>query len=129
MMYDEKTKAAVQKIPLLTVKAGPRDGTEWVERLKEELAALIKYVQINKDSKDLGVDGMMFKCCSFGGRDPCWVSSSSDRIRVAGARRKDAKDVSWRQDLFGHPLCATLEGECAQVWDQPRTFLGTLALD
>ena len=38
----------MQKIPLLTVKAGPRDGADWVERLKEELAALIKYVQINK---------------------------------------------------------------------------------
>ncbi|CAE7780169.1 unnamed protein product [Symbiodinium pilosum] len=49
-MYDEKTKAAVQKLPLLSVKAGPRDGPDWVERLKEELAALIRYVQNNKEN-------------------------------------------------------------------------------
>ena len=46
----------MQKIPLLTVKAGPRDGADWVERLKEELAALIKYVQINKASCGVPVD-------------------------------------------------------------------------
>lgn len=43
----------MQKIPLLTVKAGPRDGADWIERLKEELAALIKYVQINKAQWEL----------------------------------------------------------------------------
>ena len=47
----------MQKIPLLTVKAGPRDGADWVERLKEELAALIKYVQINKASQLVLLDG------------------------------------------------------------------------
>ncbi|CAE7350685.1 unnamed protein product [Symbiodinium sp. CCMP2456] len=49
MLYDEKTRAAVQKIPLLSVKAGPRDE-QWAERLKEELAALIRYVQNNKEN-------------------------------------------------------------------------------
>jgi hypothetical protein len=40
---DAATKATVQKIPLLTVNAGPRDGNDiWVKRLKEEYAALIK---------------------------------------------------------------------------------------
>jgi ufm1-conjugating enzyme 1 len=39
---DATTKAAVQKLPLLSVKAGPRDGPEWIERLKEELACLVK---------------------------------------------------------------------------------------
>lgn len=34
--WDTSTKAVVQKIPLLTVKAGPRDGEEWKKRLKEE---------------------------------------------------------------------------------------------
>ncbi|CAE7932969.1 unnamed protein product [Symbiodinium necroappetens] len=49
MLYDEKTRAAVQKIPLLSVKAGPRDE-QWAERLKEELMALIRYVQNNKEN-------------------------------------------------------------------------------
>jgi ufm1-conjugating enzyme 1 len=49
-MVDAATKATMNKIPLLTRKAGPRDGDEWVERLKEEYAALIKYIQINKGS-------------------------------------------------------------------------------
>ena len=34
--WDTSTKAVVQRIPLLTVKAGPRDGEEWKKRLKEE---------------------------------------------------------------------------------------------
>jgi hypothetical protein len=33
---DSGTIASVKKIPLLTTKAGPRDGEEWVKRLKEE---------------------------------------------------------------------------------------------
>lgn len=48
MSWDNGTKSTVQKIPLLTVKAGPRDKDEWQKRLKEELQALIKYVEMNK---------------------------------------------------------------------------------
>ncbi len=47
---DEQTKEKLKKIPLLTVNAGPRDGEEWIKRLKEEYAALIKYVQMNKEA-------------------------------------------------------------------------------
>lgn len=47
---DEGTKQTVQKIPLLSVRAGPRDGDQWVARLKQELNALIKYIQHNKAS-------------------------------------------------------------------------------
>lgn len=31
-------------IPLLSIKAGPRDGDQWIARLKQELNALIKVV-------------------------------------------------------------------------------------
>jgi ufm1-conjugating enzyme 1 len=47
---DDKTKQTVQKIPLLSVNAGPRDGDLWVKRLKEEYTSLIKFVQINKEA-------------------------------------------------------------------------------
>jgi ufm1-conjugating enzyme 1 len=33
--FDPHTRATVQKIPLLTVKAGPRDKEEWQNRLKQ----------------------------------------------------------------------------------------------
>merc|ERR1719183_902114 len=46
--WDSSTTESVKKIPLLTTKAGPRDGEEWVKRLKEEYKALITYVQNNK---------------------------------------------------------------------------------
>ena len=39
---DEATKATVQKLPMLTVKAGPRDGDDWIARMKEEYMALIQ---------------------------------------------------------------------------------------
>ncbi|EQC31613.1 hypothetical protein, variant [Saprolegnia diclina VS20] len=42
------TKRTVQKLPLLTTRAGPRDGDAWIARLKEEYTALIQYVQMNK---------------------------------------------------------------------------------
>eukprot|EP01097_Dermamoeba_algensis_P000104 TRINITY_DN1039_c0_g1_i1.p1 TRINITY_DN1039_c0_g1~~TRINITY_DN1039_c0_g1_i1.p1 ORF type:complete len:159 (+),score=48.95 TRINITY_DN1039_c0_g1_i1:45-479(+) len=50
MSLDEKTKSTLQKIPLLSSKAGPKDGEEWVKRLKEELTALIEYVKMNKEN-------------------------------------------------------------------------------
>ena len=47
-MVDEATRHTLSSIPLLKTKAGPRDGAEWVNRLKEEYQSLIKYVENNK---------------------------------------------------------------------------------
>ena len=47
---DEATKKTVQKLPMLTVKAGPRDGDEWIKRMKEEYMALIQYQKVNKEA-------------------------------------------------------------------------------
>ncbi|CRL03038.1 CLUMA_CG016334, isoform A [Clunio marinus] len=49
-MVDEGTKKTLQSIPLLQTRASPRDKDLWVQRLKEEFMALIKYVQSNKAS-------------------------------------------------------------------------------
>jgi hypothetical protein len=38
---DKATRDTVEKIPLLSVRAGPRDA-QWVDRMKQELTALIK---------------------------------------------------------------------------------------
>ena len=46
--WDSNTLTTVKKIPLLTQKAGPRDGEAWVARLKEELTVLIQYVSTCK---------------------------------------------------------------------------------
>lgn len=42
--------AQLEKIPKLSVRAGPRDGEKWQERVKQELNALMKYIAINKAS-------------------------------------------------------------------------------
>jgi ufm1-conjugating enzyme 1 len=47
-MVDEVTRKSLSGIPLLKTKAGPRDKELWVQRLKEEFQALIKYVETNK---------------------------------------------------------------------------------
>lgn len=39
---DEGTKSTVSKLPLLTLRASPRDADAWNGRLKEELTALIQ---------------------------------------------------------------------------------------
>ena len=41
-MVDATTRSTLGKIPLLTVNAGPRDGDQWIARLKEEMTALIE---------------------------------------------------------------------------------------
>jgi ufm1-conjugating enzyme 1 len=41
-MVDEVTKKTLAAIPLLKTNSGPRDKENWVKRLKEEYAALIK---------------------------------------------------------------------------------------
>lgn len=44
-MVDEATRKTLSSIPLMRVKAGPRDKDAWVTRLKEEYQALIKVSQ------------------------------------------------------------------------------------
>jgi ufm1-conjugating enzyme 1 len=68
---DEGTKTTVSKIPLLTVRASPRDGDAWTARLKEELTALIKYVQNNKEQDK---DWFHIECNPHGTRwsGRCW---------------------------------------------------------
>ena len=44
---DDGVKKTVTAIPLLSIRAGPRDPN-WGDRLKEELSALIGYVNKNK---------------------------------------------------------------------------------
>ncbi|KAJ7006970.1 ubiquitin-fold modifier-conjugating enzyme 1 [Populus alba x Populus x berolinensis] len=48
--WDPNTKSTLTQIPLLTTKAGPRDGAAWTTRLKEEYKALIAYTQMNKSN-------------------------------------------------------------------------------
>uniref|UniRef100_A0A9I9CH30 Ubiquitin-fold modifier-conjugating enzyme 1 n=1 Tax=Cucumis melo TaxID=3656 RepID=A0A9I9CH30_CUCME len=48
--WDPNTKSTLTQIPLLTTKAGPRDGAAWTQRLKEEYKALIAYTQMNKSN-------------------------------------------------------------------------------
>jgi ufm1-conjugating enzyme 1 len=50
---DNQVKSTLQKIPLLTVKAGPRDGDEWIARLKQEYKALIE-VRLSRGVPYLG---------------------------------------------------------------------------
>ncbi|XP_062453891.1 ubiquitin-fold modifier-conjugating enzyme 1 [Rhea pennata] len=49
-MADEATRKVVAALPLLRTAAGPRDQELWVQRLKEEYQALIKYVENNKNA-------------------------------------------------------------------------------
>ncbi|MGH0169790.1 UNVERIFIED_CONTAM: hypothetical protein FKN15_057580 [Acipenser sinensis] len=49
-MADEATRRAVSEIPLLKTNSGPRDKELWVQRLREEYLALIKYVENNKQA-------------------------------------------------------------------------------
>lgn len=43
---DDGTKNTVSKLPLLSVRASPRESEAWTARLKEELTALIQVRQV-----------------------------------------------------------------------------------
>ena len=47
-MVDEATKKTLAAIPLCTTRAGPRDGEQWVTRLKEEYTSLIKVLNTHR---------------------------------------------------------------------------------
>jgi len=68
---DKASQTTAQKIPLLTIKAGPRDGDKWVARLKEELTSLIAYVNYNKQN---GNDWFLLESNKQGTRwfGKCW---------------------------------------------------------
>lgn len=69
---DSTVRSSVEKIPLLTIRAGPRDGDLWINRLKQEYSALIKYVQQNKrtGSDWFEINPINKDCTSWSGR--CW---------------------------------------------------------
>lgn len=48
--WDPNTKSTLTQIPLLSTKAGPRDGAAWTQRLKEEYRGLIAYTSMNKSN-------------------------------------------------------------------------------
>lgn len=48
--WDPNTKSTLTQIPLLATKAGPRDGSLWTQRLKEEYKSLIAYTHMNKSN-------------------------------------------------------------------------------
>lgn len=45
----ENVSSSLEKLPLIKTNAGPLDGEQWIERLKEEYTVLIQYIQMNKD--------------------------------------------------------------------------------
>eukprot|EP01061_Rhynchopus_euleeides_P037918 TRINITY_DN65234_c0_g1_i1.p2 TRINITY_DN65234_c0_g1~~TRINITY_DN65234_c0_g1_i1.p2 ORF type:complete len:169 (+),score=65.38 TRINITY_DN65234_c0_g1_i1:89-595(+) len=48
-MADTASREVFNKIPQLKTRAGPRDGELWTQRLKEELACLISFIELNKE--------------------------------------------------------------------------------
>lgn len=46
---EQSIAASFERLPFIKTVAGPKDGAEWIERLKEEYMVLIQYIQMNKD--------------------------------------------------------------------------------
>jgi len=58
-MVDDSTRKTLSSIPLLQIRAGPREKDIWVQRLKEEYQALIK-VSIQSIQTNYKVSYMFF---------------------------------------------------------------------
>lgn len=63
-----------ERISSLSVNAGPRDGDAWIQRLKEEYVALIRYVEASKACGD----------------DWFQIAANKDGTRFVSARRGPA---------------------------------------
>jgi len=89
---DQRTKESVQRIPLLTIKAGPRDGEDWTKRLKEEYGALIKYIQNNKQEDN---DWFTIESNKLGTRwtGKCWFIHNL--LRYEFDLQFDVRDFLW----------------------------------
>ncbi|KAK2951581.1 putative Ubiquitin-fold modifier-conjugating enzyme 1 [Blattamonas nauphoetae] len=48
----DDVQVKLNRIPLMHVNAGPRDKTNWPNRLKEEYTSLIQFIQSNQESGD-----------------------------------------------------------------------------
>jgi ufm1-conjugating enzyme 1 len=46
---EQNISASLESLPFIKTNAGPKDGEQWIERLKEEYMLLIQYIQMNKD--------------------------------------------------------------------------------
>ena len=46
---EQSISQSLEKLPFIKTNAGPKDGDQWIERLKEEYMLLIQYIQMNKD--------------------------------------------------------------------------------
>lgn len=68
---DPQVRESVSRIPLMKTKAGPRDGDNWTQRLKEEFASLIQFVENNKASDN---HWFQIECNAQGTRwyGKCW---------------------------------------------------------
>ncbi len=94
---DDAVLASTKKIPLLTVKAGPRDGEEWSKRLKEEYKSLIEYVKMNKEAgtdwfKVSCVVSLCFVCPSAYTRVSCSITLTHIRIYISLKQTRLARD-------------------------------------
>lgn len=62
----------LKEIPSLSIVAGPRDGAKWQSRVKQELASLVKYIEITKKSDSLwfSIQPLNKECTKWQGT--CW---------------------------------------------------------
>jgi ufm1-conjugating enzyme 1 len=47
---EQSFTSTIDRLPLLKTVAGPLDGNQWIERLKEEYMVLIEYIKMNKEA-------------------------------------------------------------------------------
>jgi ufm1-conjugating enzyme 1 len=79
---DPAVKDSVRRIPLCRTRAGPRDGEQWTQRMKEEYTSLITYVEQTKadDSHWFALESNEAGTRWFG---KCWTYYKSKRYEFA----------------------------------------------
>ena len=100
---ESSIQTLAQKVPLLTVNAGPRDGAQWVARLKEEYTALIKYVQMNKATGD---DWFQISADTTGTKSALHHTHTQTLARATHAKHTHPQQMVW--PLLVHVQLCTL---------------------
>ena len=128
--------------PSPPVQSPLKRDKQWVDRLKEEYLALIKYIEINKKEEndwfniESDKDGIKWtgKCWSVYemakyefafefevlSKDPSHLSPHSNRSRLARTRRQNRENVQGRKDLYRHSLRTSLAKTLPKIGNRPH---------
>ncbi|EWM24956.1 Ubiquitin-conjugating enzyme/RWD [Nannochloropsis gaditana] len=109
----------LEEIPMLHTRAGPRDGNQWISRVKEEMQAVIALVRINKEKDNdwFQINPVNKLCTRWEGK--CWTYHQGVRFEFTIHFDVPASYPATCPDL----IIPHLDGKTAKIYRGGRICL------